>query len=165
MAMDNSQVKFRRGYRRNLPDEISDGYMSLDTREGQMYADIVDGETRKRVAVNGYLFAVCDTPTDQSTKTIYLDGVPEYFNGLMVTVVFDDMDNTSSAPLRLSISSGENTLPSIPLMSNENTVITGVEIERRVPYMFAYKDGYFTLNSGNVSSRPKWKRISDIPGL
>ncbi len=165
MAMDNSPVKFRRGTKSNLPEEITDGYISVDANEGQMYADIINGDEQKRLAINGYLFAVCDTPEDEATKTIDIVGVPNYFNGLIVTVIFSEIDNTSSDPIRLSITSEGTVLPSVPVLSNEDTVITGVEIERGVPYMFVYRNGNFTLNSGNVGSRPKWKHISDIPGL
>lgn len=163
--MQNSPVKFRRGTREHLPESISDGYLSIDSKEGQLYADIVDGDTRKRLAINGYLFGVCDTEAEETSKVVDIPGVPEYFDGLMVTVIFTDIDPTDSSPLYLSIVHGDTVLPAAALMSNTDTSISGVEIEPGVPYMFVWRNGYFVLNSGNVGSRPKWKTLTQNPGL
>lgn len=167
--MDNSEVIFRRGHKENLPDEITDGAISIDTRQGQMYADIVEEGERKRIYLGGGMFALSDS--NGPNKTIEIPGVYEYFEGLMVTVVFTDMDNADVSPMTLGI----NDLASVPLRSDEDTPITCVEIVKGVPYMFAIRYLYsaqaeqnvpvFVINSGNVDSRPKWKHINSMVGL
>ena len=160
--MQNNPVKFRRGYKESLPTDIADGYLSIDAKEGQMYADIVDGETTKRLALNGNLFGVSDS--EELVKTVDIVGVPEYFDGLIVTVIFTEIDKSSSDPLYLSIIHNDLVLPAVNLMSNEDTTISGVEIEPGVPYQFVYRNGLFVLNSGNVGSRPKWKSLTQNLG-
>lgn len=165
MTMQNSPVKFRRGNSETLPDEIKDGYISSDVTTGRLYMDIEEGEAKKRLAVNGSLYGVSTTEAALTTKIVDIAGVSSYFEGLIVTVIFTDIDKINVAPLYLSIVHGENVLPSVALMSNADTTISGVEIEVGVPYQFVYRNGVFVLNSGNVGSRPKWKTLTQNPGL
>ena len=164
MNLDNSNVKFRRGTKDSLPDTVTDGYISLDINEGQMYADIkTENNTLKRVAVNGHLFGVSDTDEYTLTKYVEIPGVPSYFDGLTVTVVFNYIDKQNVENLSLSVSG----LEYIPLMADETTSLSGVDIEQGVPYTFVYRlngdalGGKFVLNQSNVNARPKWKHLSD----
>lgn len=157
--MENPNVKFRRGGS-NLPT-VTDGYITLNSENGKMYADVESD----RIAVAGYLFGICDTPADIVDKIVEIPGVPAYFDGLIVTVVFEHIDKLSTENLKLSICYGdEPALEEISLMVDPTTQIAGVDIEENVPYTFTYKGGQFLLVSGNLGARPKWKRLTDKIG-
>lgn len=157
--MENPQVKFRRGGD-NLP-ENKDGYITFNTQNGKMYADLPDS----RKAVSGYLFGVSDTPAEDYVKLVEIPGVPVYFDGLIVTVVFEHIDKVSTDTMELSIYYGDYTLNAVDLMVDPTTTITGVDIEEGVPYTFVYQNGQFLLISGNLGARPKWKHLTDKKGL
>lgn len=161
--MENIPVKFRRGDSR-LPSIVTDGYLTLNAENGKLYSDF--SQTRK--AVSGYLFGVSSTPEDSTVKTVLVPGVPEYFNGLIVTVVFEHVDRLSTETLKLSIGDpdlGTAYLQASDLMVDPNTPITGADIEENVPYSFTWRDGQFLLVSGNLGARPKWKRLTDNKGF
>lgn len=160
--MENTSVKFRRGGP-VLPQEIKDGYITLDKTSGKLYADIVDEESEfsGRRAISGYLFGVSETPANESVKIVEISGIPEYFDGMVVTVVFKNVDNGSIDYMKLSVTSGGITLPAVYLMVDKNVHVCGVDIKEGVPYSFAYEDGEFTLVSGNLDPRPKWKGLTD----
>lgn len=165
MPMENSPVRFRRGQRHNLPEQITDGYISIDTDHGQVYADIDDVDGQKRIALNNSMFGVVETEASSTTKTVDIQGVPYYFDGLSIIVIFNEIDKTNYDPMYLSVHHGGVSLPAVPLMSTEDTTMSGADIEPGVPYMYVYRGGSFILNSGSIVSRPKWKPISSNIGL
>lgn len=157
--MENPKVKFRRGGS-NLPETVTDGYITLNAENGKMYADVQEN----RKAISGYLFGVSDTPSDTSVKTTEIAGVPEYFDGMIVTVVFNHLDKEITDTLQLSIYYGEIALPAVDLMIDPTTNITASDIEEGIPYSFAYRNSVFVLISGNLGARPKWKTLFEKKG-
>lgn len=167
--IDNSKVKFRRGGS-DLPTEKNDGDILLNTENGKMYVDTktIDNnhEVLVRRAVSGYLFGVSDTGSGITSKSVEIPGVPAYFNGLTVTVIFENIDKTlvgDNDNLKLSICDTclGIQLPDTPLMVDSNTKLFGYDIEAGAPYQFVWQDGRFMIVLGNIGARPKWKHISD----
>lgn len=158
--MENPKVKFRRGGS-DLPETVTDGYITLNAENGKMYADILEN----RKAISGYLFGVSSTPADTALKIVEIPGVPEYFDGLILTVVFEHLDKEMTDTLQLSVCYGDIALPATNLMIDPTTNIAAVDIEEGIPYSFAYQDGVFVLISGNLGARPKWKTLFERKGF
>ena len=160
--MNNSVVEFRRGTKADLPDEITDGFFSINVDDGKIYLDITDGAESKRISIGGNLYARLASQQDYTfRKSAVVPGIHEYYDGMTVTVVFDNAGAGSDENVMVSF----NTLEYVPLYSGSLDTVTCKEITAGVPYTITYRefegmeDGFVVSSSG--ASRPKWKRLSD----
>lgn len=149
--MENPKVKFRRGGS-NLPETLTDGCITLDMSRGNMYVDTAS----IRKAITGTLFGITDENSGNQ-KTVSIDGVSDYFDGMTITVVFRQLDKENYGDLQIGISvtCGETALPYVGAMAG-NSVLKVSDIEEGIPYTFVFYNGAFFINTG---IRPKWGAV------
>lgn len=162
--MNNNYVKFRRGGS-DLPDSLSDGYVSIDVENRKLYMDTNEA----RLLVDGSVF--CVPVSFQEGKTIVtVAGVPEYSDGLTIKILFTDKgDDETDNNVTLSIVDDTLgvSLPFVPVVksfndgSAQNLMVSDIDINR--PYELVYFDGRFlTLagtGGGGGSQSITWNRI------
>lgn len=179
--LPNPHVLFRRGDN-NLPSTLTDGQILLNIVDGSMYFDIspytnlkpgsgivigkksLDSKTNEsekdhakqqnyRKIINGNLFGVSKNEEDTPLKTIDIPGVPSYFDGLSVTVVFGTTNVQLGSPVSLSIKDTilGTTLQSTPLVLGDGqTQVLAENIVPDVPYRLVWYNNMFFVMSGPI---------------
>ena len=161
--MDNSKVKFRRGNGEYLPDTITDGYISINSDNGRMFLDVGNtGEVgANRIPINGHLVGISDTPASESNKIVDIPGVMSYYEGMVVTVTFEHLNRSDISGLNICINGSP--MDTVPIMLDATRQIIADDLDENVPYTFVYHNTDFYLVHGNLSSRPRWKGLTDDP--
>lgn len=116
-----------------------------------------DSDTKQRNCrkiINGNLFGVSRNEEETPLKTVDIPGVPSYFDGLSVTVVFGTTNAQRNSPVSLSIKDTilGTTLQSTPLVLGDGqTQVYTENIVPDVPYRLVWYKNKFFVMSGPIA--------------